>query len=299
LDYLTALSLTGYLGKEVEYVPWASALNSLSYINTMLKRTSAYGEFKRYMLKLIDPIYTKLGFNPKPEDTHLDILLRKKVASWACSMGNEDCQAKAKDNFAIWMGKIMPDDEDANPIDVNMKYVTYCNAIANGGEKEWSFGWARYEASEVASEKATLLSALTCSKEMWILNRFLNMTITPGSGVRRQDGSKVISYIGLNTLGRDMAFDFLRDKWSIIKDYFPGFSATRRTVKSISASFSSEFELNELKSFASANSADLGTAKRAVEQAIEGGQANLEWMKSNFNTISTWLREHNKESSVL
>ena len=31
------------------------------------------------MLKIIDPIYTKLGFNAKPEDSHLDILLRKKA----------------------------------------------------------------------------------------------------------------------------------------------------------------------------------------------------------------------------
>ena len=47
LDYQTALSVTGYLSKEVEYVPWVSALNGLSYINTMLKRTAAYGEFKK------------------------------------------------------------------------------------------------------------------------------------------------------------------------------------------------------------------------------------------------------------
>ena len=32
-----------------------------------------------YMLQLIDPIYTKLGFNARPKDTHLDIKLRKKA----------------------------------------------------------------------------------------------------------------------------------------------------------------------------------------------------------------------------
>ena len=96
LDYQTALSLTGYLRREVEYVPWVSALNGLSYIKTMLKRTAAYGEFKklvfsfpkfkikephivRYMLRLVDPIYRKLGFTSRPDDTHLDILLRKKA----------------------------------------------------------------------------------------------------------------------------------------------------------------------------------------------------------------------------
>ena len=33
--------------REVEYVPWVSALNGLSYLNTMMKRTAAYGEFKK------------------------------------------------------------------------------------------------------------------------------------------------------------------------------------------------------------------------------------------------------------
>ena len=29
-------------------------------------------------------------------------------------------------------------------IDVNLKYETYCNAISDGGEEEWDFGWSRY-----------------------------------------------------------------------------------------------------------------------------------------------------------
>jgi aminopeptidase N len=32
LDYETALSVTGYLSKEVEYIPWASALSGTSVI---------------------------------------------------------------------------------------------------------------------------------------------------------------------------------------------------------------------------------------------------------------------------
>ena len=47
LDYEVALSLTAYLGHETEYIPWKAALSGLSYINTMLKRTASYGDFKR------------------------------------------------------------------------------------------------------------------------------------------------------------------------------------------------------------------------------------------------------------
>ena len=56
-------------------------------------------------------------------------------------------------------------------MDVNLKYQTYCNAIDDGGEEEWDFAWERYQNSHVASEKATILSSLACTKEVWLLNR--------------------------------------------------------------------------------------------------------------------------------
>ena len=46
LDYEIALNLTQYLEKEEEYLPWDSALNSLSFIRSMMSRTSGYGLFK-------------------------------------------------------------------------------------------------------------------------------------------------------------------------------------------------------------------------------------------------------------
>jgi len=192
LDYPTALSVTGYLSQEAEYVPWAAALSGLNYLDKLLKRTAAYGDFKKYMLKLIDPLYTKLGFDQQPGDSHLDIKLRKKAVAWACSMGNKDCLNKAKENFASWMGMVEPDAEEQNQIDVNLKYETYCSAISAGSQEEWDFAMQRYKNSRVASEKATILSSLSCTKEVWLLNRFLNMSLSTDSGVRKQDGYKVL-----------------------------------------------------------------------------------------------------------
>ena len=39
-------------------------------------------ELFRYMLKTLDPVYKKLGFNAQSEDTHLDVKLRKKTVSY-------------------------------------------------------------------------------------------------------------------------------------------------------------------------------------------------------------------------
>jgi len=294
LDYKTALSLTGYLDKETEYIPWSSALSGLSYLNTILKRTPAYGEFKKYIRNLISPLYQRLGFGSKSSDSHLDLLLRKTVVSWACSVDHEDCKNSATAKFEEWMQMISPDQEGNNPVDVNLKFQTYCNGISEGGEKAWKFVWDRYNASNVATEKSTMLSSLGCVKDVWLLNRFLNMTVTPDSGIRRQDGSRVISNVAGNTVGRYLAFDFLRDNWDIIKDYFPGFSGIKGAIKSITRSFSTEFDLAQLKEFEMKHRKELGKARRGVQQAIETAEVNLDWMNRNYKDIFTWLVEQNK-----
>ena len=54
-------------------------------------------------------------------------------------------------------------------IDVNMKNSVYCTAVANGGENEWDFAWDRYQASNVASEKNSLLGSMACTKEVLLI----------------------------------------------------------------------------------------------------------------------------------
>ena len=46
--------------------------------------------------------------------------------------------------------------------------------------------------------------------------RYLEMCLTKGSGVRKADGRTVISRIAMNSVGRDLAFDFVRDKWDTV-----------------------------------------------------------------------------------
>ena len=71
--------------------------------------------------------------------------------------------------------------------------------------------------SQVASEKSTILSALSCTKDVWLLNRYLNMSLTANSGVRKQDGYKVLGGVGRNTIGRSLTWDFVRENWDTIK----------------------------------------------------------------------------------
>jgi aminopeptidase N len=46
LNYRTALDLTQYLEKEVDYIPWYSALSAFSFLNLRLTGTETYPLFK-------------------------------------------------------------------------------------------------------------------------------------------------------------------------------------------------------------------------------------------------------------
>lgn len=59
----------------------------------------------------------------------------------------------------------------------NLRLTVYCNAIAAGGEAEWSFAWSKFQNTTIASEAEKLRSALACTKQPWLLNRSAR---TPG-----------------------------------------------------------------------------------------------------------------------
>lgn len=47
----------------------------------------------------------------------------------------------------------------------------YCNAIAAGGDAEWTFAWKQFQNMSVATEAEKLRSALACTRQPWLLNR--------------------------------------------------------------------------------------------------------------------------------
>ena len=69
--------------------------------------------------------------------------------------------------FETWMSSPTP--ELNNGIDPGSRYIVYCTAISKGDELEWDFLWDQYLKTNNANEKSTIIQALACSKQIWIL----------------------------------------------------------------------------------------------------------------------------------
>jgi len=49
----------------------------------------------------------------------------------------------------------------------------YCSAIAEGGSVEWQFAFDKYMVETVVTEKVVLSQALACTRESWLLNKYV------------------------------------------------------------------------------------------------------------------------------
>lgn len=290
LDYQTALGMTEYLVKEDEYIPWSAAITAFSYLELMLGRSGGFGAFKNYLISELLPIFNRLGVETKSNDTFLDILLRESVVKIICRLGFEKCETEAQAYLqALMLSQGKPISGD---LPNYLRQTIFCTAISLGDEKEWDFLFQYYLKSNNANEKSNILKALACSKDMWVLQRYLDMSIDPNSGIRKQDGSSVITSIAGNRAGHFLVWNWLRSRWADVSEYFDTAisSSVGKMISSCAQDFNTELELKELEDFYNDHLSELGTAKRDTEIAIQNTKANIKWMKTNYAQITTWLK---------
>ncbi|XP_063587806.1 aminopeptidase N-like [Penaeus indicus] len=285
LPYETALGILTYLEAESDYIPWWAALNNVVYLKDMLARTGGYGALKNYLLDILIPLYESVGFEENPDDGLLDRYKRAKAVVWACALGHQHCLDSASALYHAWMAN--PD--NLTLISPNLKSTVYCYAIAEGGEAEWDFAWHQYLKSNVGSEKEKLLSALGCSKEMWLLSRYLDMAFTDGSGIRKQDSSRVFGAIASNEVGLPLAWAYLQDNFDKIFSFFDKIMV--RLIRSTTQKVNTRQELMELTALQTRHAKQLEPVALEVEQIVEGVQNNIAWLEANYNTIIMWLEK--------
>ncbi|KAJ8681952.1 hypothetical protein QAD02_017744 [Eretmocerus hayati] len=290
LDYSIALDVVSYLERETEYLPWKAAFTAINFLDGALVKYPNYDKFREYALYLLENVYQKVGFRDSSSENQLETFLRLDVLSLACSLGHEDCVTKAKRQFDSWRNSGDPD--KINPISPNLKSVVYCTAVKVGGEAEWQFMWQRYLKSNVGSEKDLLMSALGCSREVWLLSRYLDWAVTENSGIRKQDVARVFGSVSNNIVGQRLTFDYCSNRWDKLKQYFgTSLLSLNNIIKVSTKRIVTRNELKDLIDFANEHKDELGSATRSVEQAIEQAEANIRWVEANHATIHDWLKK--------
>uniref|UniRef100_A0AAX7T6M8 Aminopeptidase n=1 Tax=Astatotilapia calliptera TaxID=8154 RepID=A0AAX7T6M8_ASTCA len=272
ISTVQALNTTKYLSNERDYIPWKAALNNLDFFYLMFDRSEVYGPMQ-FLSILLFSICLSCRYN------------QVNAISLACRTGLEECQNLVMTWFQEWM------DTDTNRIHPNLRSTVYCNAIAAGGKKEWDFAWSQFIKNDsTAIESDKLRYALSCTKQPWLLNRYLEYTLDPDM-IRKQDATATIVDIASNVVGQSLAWDFVRARWSyIFSQYGGGSFSFSNLVNGVTKRFSTEFELQQLKQFKADNSdVGFGSGTLALDQSIERTIANIKWVEENKENVLDWF----------
>lgn len=289
-----ALDNTLFLIRDTEYLPWQAALSSLSYFKLMFDRSEVYAPMQAYLKKQVTPLFDHFktvtnSWTKRPEKL-MDQYNEINSISTACSSGVPECKQLVTELFNQWMAN-----PSNNPIHPNLRSTIYCNAIAQGGEKEWNFAWEQYQKATVVNEADKLRAALACSTHVWILDRYLKYTLNPEL-IRKQDATSTIISISSNVVGQPLAWNFIQNNWKkLFEDYGGGSFSFSNLIQGVTRRFSTEYELQELERFRDSNmDTGFGSATRALEQALEKTKANIKWVKENKEKVLTWFTDHSK-----
>uniref|UniRef100_A0A3P8S153 Aminopeptidase n=1 Tax=Amphiprion percula TaxID=161767 RepID=A0A3P8S153_AMPPE len=244
IQTVQALETTTYLNNETAYMPWASAINNLDFFYLMFDRSEVYGPMQDYLRKQVTPLfnyYKDLTVNWADVPTgHMDQYNQVNAISLACRTDLQECHELTMTWFRDWMNT------GVNKIHPNLRSTVYCNAIAAGGAAEWEFAWDQFQNASIATEAEKIRVALACTKQAWLLNRYLEYTLNPEL-IRKQDATSTIIYIANNVIGQSLAWDFVRARWSYIFNQYGGGSFSfSNLINGVTERFSTEFELQQV-----------------------------------------------------
>ncbi|XP_031788189.1 uncharacterized protein LOC100124285 [Nasonia vitripennis] len=289
LDYDLVLDGVSYLTRETEYAPWKAAFTGLTYLNwRFFGRPEINGAYRTFLLDLLEPSFERLGFADVKDDRHQDVLLRKTVNEWLCGYDHEGCVKEAIRLFE----KERNDTKFRVP--PNQRDFAYCTAIRHGSSEDWDYLYARFIASNYATEKMSLLSALSCSKTPSKLQKLLMNAITIDSEIiRLQDVKKLFSsVIAGGLIGVETILDFIGSNYNKIAANL-GDDIAKSTISTIAKRATSTKIFKKFENFVESASTTMPSIAKSLQSSLKRAKLELDWYTKNAPKILQWLDKNN------
>ncbi|CAL1533887.1 unnamed protein product [Lymnaea stagnalis] len=282
IEYTVPLDISKYMINETDYFVWEEALASIYFLESQLKLQEEYDILKSYLLTLAHPLIDTLGWGDS--GNHLTKKLRTSMIYLAVAMEYQPAIDKGIELFKQW---IINESYDLNS---DLRGIIYSTGLKYGTKSDWDQVFERYLRSNVPSEKSLLLSSLAATKDSRVLQILLEYSLDD-TKVKSQNSGDVIEYVASNDNGLLLSWRFFRQNWDkLFERYGESSFILSNILKSVTVPFNSMFDYDEIVSFF--KNKDLGSAKMALNQALEVVHSHIDWANKNMNTVKTWLKRN-------
>ncbi|XP_068324437.1 aminopeptidase M1-like [Pyrus communis] len=272
-SFASLLTLLSAYREELDYI----VLSNLITVSCKLARIAAdavpglLDHINQFFIGLFQYSAEKLGWQPKPGESHLDAMLRGDILNALAVFGHDLTLDEATRRFHAFL-------EDRNtpllPPDIRKAvYVAVMQRASVSNRSSYESLLRLYRESDLSQEKTRILSSLASCPDPNITLEVLNFILTPE--VRSQDA---VFGLAVSSKGREIAWTWLKENWEhISKTWRSGFLITS-FVKAVVSPFASFDKVKEIEEFFTAHPNPAIT--RTLKQSIERVQINAKWVQS-------------------
>ncbi|KAK2579854.1 hypothetical protein KPH14_007537 [Odynerus spinipes] len=263
---------------EDNYTVWSSIVNCMSKITVLLSHLEFADAFKAFVRNLMRDISKRLGWDPKPNESHLDTLLRSLILDRMAAANDEETIQEAKKRFELHVS-------GAVPLSADLRSPVYRAVLSVGDIFTYETMLSLYEESDLHEEKDRILKALGAIQDEYLLERTLEFSMS--EKVRAQDTVFGFMSVTMTYKGRVMAWEFFKEHWKTLLDRYEGGFLLSRLVKLTTENFVSEEYAKDVENFFE-NHPTPGT-ERTVQQSIESIRLHAAWLARDKDSIKEFL----------
>ena len=282
LNYTVALTLTLYLERETDYVPWRTTFNNMQFLHNMLRTSEQYNNFMSYIRKIMKSVTSQVRYEPYQKGEELDIvkLLRVYAMGWACRAGVDECKSYTNREFNAWLSN------SSRSFDIDLKDNILCDGIRSANKEAWNYTLTEFLKTKDEVEKKSLFSLLACSQSVDLLKEYLHMSIQENAIVTFDNA--VLDVISQNVKGVSIALEVLSSEVEKIKKLNEAEDIIISSAEIIASTITNKVQFTQLILFLAKERFEPDIVQTTLLKAI----GNLVWLNVHQKTIENWLYTH-------
>ena len=259
---------------------WSDLSMGLKGFEALIADQPYLSQFEAFAGGLYERIVRKMGWDAKPGEGHLDSLLRGTVLSQKGGYGDEALISEAKARFAAFL-------DDPGSLHPDLRGPVLSMVAQEGNRDAYETFWELERKAELHEEKMRFLGALTRFRDPALLQETLIRSLMP-ERVRSQDTVLIVASLAANRLGRDLAWEFLKENWAEFDRRYGkgGFAITR--IVAVAGAFTTQERHDDVRRFFESHPAP--SAARTIKQSLERIQLNIHWLERNAKELANWFQ---------
>ena len=263
----------------------AQITTRLEYISDYLVRDSDRADYEQWVRKLLTPLATDLGWQPKPGESDETKSLRARVLHTLGYAG--------RDPRILADARRLTEKELREPgsIDPTVAFSAFSLAAENGDAHLYGEVMGKLQSKDTPLESYYLyFHTLAQFRDPVLLQRTLDYAISPA--VRSQDTLGLISAVMKNPAGAHLTWNFVRTHWPDVEKVAGGF--TSGEVVAATSSFCDANMHEEVQTFFA--SRKIPTAERTLQQSLETIHTCSDLKSRQTQELATWLQQKGSAS---